>query len=67
MKRSYFPEATAPVPYEGNGWTGGLEADVLAGKISLEQADERALAAGEPKRRSGRREMLENLVNEFVL
>ena len=49
------------------GWDSGFGADVLAGRVSLEQADEHALAAGEPTRKSGRQEMLEGLVNEFVL
>ena len=49
------------------GWSSGFGADLLAGKITLEEADERALAQGEPTRKSGRQEMLENLVNEFVL
>ena len=49
------------------GWSSGFGADLLAGRVTLEEADEHALAAGEPKRKSGRQEMLENLVNEFVL
>ncbi len=50
-----------------SGWSSGFGADLLAGKVTLEQADDHALAASEPKRKSGRQEMLENLVNEFVL
>jgi len=49
------------------GWDSGFGADLLAGRVSLEDAGAHALAAGEPKRKSGRQEMLENLVNEFVL
>ena len=49
------------------GWTSGFGADVLAGGVTLEDADAHALAAEEPTRRSGRQEMLEGLVNEFIL
>ena len=46
------------------GWREGLGADLLMGRLSLAQAAEHAVAAGaEPRLRSGRQEMLENLVN----
>ena len=49
------------------GWEGDLGRDIMDGKLSLQELDERALASGEPERKSGRQEMLENLVNEFIL
>ena len=49
------------------GWNEGFGADAMAGKLSLDDVEAKVRAGGEPKRRSGRQEMLENLVNEFVL
>jgi len=49
------------------GWKEGLGRDILAGKATLEQLSERVLAQKiDPKPRSGRQEMLENLVNKYV-
>jgi len=49
------------------GWKEGLGRDILAGKASLEQLSERVLAQKlDPKPKSGRQEMLENLVNKYV-
>ena len=48
------------------GWDSGFGADILAGKVTLEEADQHALAAGEPRRQSGRQERLENLLNEYI-
>jgi xylose isomerase len=49
------------------GWKEGLGRDILAGKATLEQLSERALAQKlDPKPRSGHQEMLENLVNRYV-
>jgi xylose isomerase len=49
------------------GWKEGLGKDILAGKATLEQLSERVLAQKiDPKPRSGRQEMLENLVNKYV-
>lgn len=48
------------------GWDSGFGSDVLAGKVTLEQAEERALNNGEPTRKSGRQEMLENLINQYI-
>lgn len=49
-----------------SGWDSGFGADLLAGRVSLEEADAHALAAGEPTRKSGRQERLENLLNEYI-
>ncbi len=49
------------------GWNSGIGAEVLSGKASLADCDKFVREHGEPTRKSGRQEMLENLVNEFVL
>lgn len=43
-----------------------LGAKIEAGNCSFEELEKAALAAGEPTLASGRQEMLENLVNEFL-
>jgi len=49
------------------GWKSGLGADILAGKLSLDQLSEKVLGQKiDPKPRSGRQEMLENLVNRYL-
>ena len=49
------------------GWKQGLGADILGGKLSLDQLSERVLSQKiDPKPRSGRQEMLENLVNKYL-
>jgi xylose isomerase len=49
------------------GWKEGLGKDILAGKLNLEQLSERVIKDKiDPKPRSGRQEMLENLVNKYV-
>ncbi len=49
------------------GWESGFGARVRSGASSLAECEAEARRAGEPTRRSGRQEMLENLVNEFIL
>jgi xylose isomerase len=49
------------------GWNESLGREILGGRLSLEQLSERALAQKlDPKPRSGRQEMLENLVNRYL-
>lgn len=48
------------------GWHEGAGAEMLAGKLSLEQIAQRAYDAPAPRPKSGRQEYLENLVNRFV-
>ncbi|HET9958666.1 MAG TPA: xylose isomerase [Polyangiaceae bacterium] len=49
------------------GWKEPLGKEILSGKLSLEQISERALSQKlDPKPRSGRQEMLENLVNRYL-
>jgi len=49
------------------GWNEQLGKDILAGKLSLADLSDKALASKlDPKPRSGRQEMLENLVNRYL-
>jgi xylose isomerase len=49
------------------GWKDGLGRDILDGKLSLDKLSERVLSQGiDPKPRSGRQELLENLVNRYI-
>ena len=49
------------------GWTRGLGSDILEGRASLEALSARVLEENiDPKPRSGRQEMLENIVNRYV-
>jgi xylose isomerase len=47
-------------------WTSGIGAKISSKSISLEEVSSYALSNGEPTLDSGRQEMLENLVNEFI-
>jgi len=50
------------------GWTAGLGKDILDRKLSLAELSDRALAQKlDPKPRSGQQELLENLVNRYVI
>ncbi len=44
----------------------GIGAKIEAGEVGLEELEAHALQNGEPLTKSGRQEMLENLINEFV-
>jgi xylose isomerase len=49
------------------GWNESLGRDILGGKLTLEQLSQRVIKDKlDPKPRSGRQEMLENLVNKYV-
>ncbi len=48
------------------GWKGDYGQKVLGGGSSLAEAEAFVLAHGEPVRKSGRQEMLENLINEYI-
>jgi xylose isomerase len=49
------------------GWHGELGRNIMAGKKTLAELADLALAQGlDPKHRSGRQEMLENLVNRYL-
>jgi xylose isomerase len=47
-------------------WDSGIGAKVESGGVTLEDLTAHALSAGEPKLDSGRQEMLENIINEFI-
>lgn len=47
-------------------WTTGIGAKIANKEVSLEEVSAYALSNGEPTLDSGRQEMLENLVNEFI-
>ncbi len=47
-------------------WTTGIGAKIASKSISLDEVSTYALSNGEPTLDSGRQEMLENLVNEFI-
>lgn len=47
-------------------WTTGIGAKIANKQVTLEEVSAYALANGEPTLDSGRQEMLENLVNEFI-
>ncbi|MFK7852446.1 MAG: xylose isomerase [Akkermansiaceae bacterium] len=47
-------------------WTSGIGAKIANKQVSLEEVSEYALSNGEPTLDSGRQEMLENLVNDFI-
>ena len=49
------------------GWSNGLGAEMLDGRLSLPEIEERVVAEGiEPRPRSGGQERLENLVNQRI-
>ena len=49
------------------GWSDGLGAEILDGRLSLSEIEERVVAEGiEPRPRSGGQERLENLVNHRI-
>jgi xylose isomerase len=47
-------------------WTTGIGAKIASKSISLDEVSAYVLSIGEPTLDSGRQEMLENLVNEFI-
>ena len=48
------------------GWTRGLGKDIIDGKLGLEDLEAYTLKHGEPKVQSGKQELLENLLNEYI-
>lgn len=49
-----------------SSWDSGIGADIESGKVDLEALQAYALKNGEPTIPSGRQEMLENLLNDFI-
>lgn len=48
------------------GWDTGLGKSMLEGGETLESMAEKAMEIGEPKRHSGRQEMLENILTSYL-
>ncbi|HOZ46337.1 MAG TPA: xylose isomerase [Candidatus Hydrogenedentes bacterium] len=48
------------------GWDSGIGADIEKGALGFEELEAYVLAHGEPPVASGRQEMLENLLNEYL-
>ena len=48
------------------GWDGELGAAIERGEVGFEELEAYTLAHGEPELQSGRQEMLENLLNEYL-
>ena len=49
------------------GYRGGIGRKVMTGKTNLKELADYAAKKGEPPRISGRQEMLENMVNQYIL
>jgi xylose isomerase len=56
----------APLEERYAAWNGGDAKKLLAGTYSLEDIERRVRQAPDPKPRSGRQELLENIVNRYV-
>lgn len=48
------------------GWKSGLGEKIIKGKVGFKELEEYTLKHGEPQIQSGRQEMLENLLNEYI-
>jgi xylose isomerase len=48
------------------GWTQGLGKDIKDGKVGLEDLEAYTLEHGEPQPKSGKQELLENILNEYI-
>jgi xylose isomerase len=55
-----------PIAERYAGWDGDLGRQIMSGDATLVSLHDRALTAGEPTRRSGRQEMLENVVARHI-
>ncbi len=49
-----------------SSWDGGIGAQIESGSVGFEELEQCALEIGEVANLSGRQEMLENLINEFI-
>lgn len=49
-----------------SSYDSGVGADIEAGKMNFESLSEYALKAGEPQLASGRQELFENIINEYI-
>ena len=49
-----------------SGWDKGIGKDIEAGKAGFAELENYCLENGEPEVQSGRQEMLENILNEYI-
>ena len=49
-----------------SSWDSGIGADIENGELGFAQLEAYSLSHAEPTVESGRQEMLENLINEFI-
>ncbi len=49
-----------------SSFNSGIGADIEAGKVTMEDLHDHTVKNGEPTTKSGRQEMIENLINEFI-
>jgi len=49
-----------------SSWDGGIGREIESGKADFKKLEAYALKNGEPEVKSGRQELLENLINEFI-
>ena len=49
-----------------HGWDNGIGADIEAGKLGFRELEAYTLEHGEPAVHSGRQELLENILNEYI-
>jgi len=48
------------------GWNSGIGADIENGKVGFEELEAYTMANGEPQIASGRQELIENVLNEYI-
>jgi xylose isomerase len=49
-----------------SSWDSGIGQQIESGSVGLAELSDHALSHGEPTLESGRQEMLENILNEFI-
>jgi xylose isomerase len=49
-----------------SGWDKGIGKDIENGKVGFEELEAYALKKGNPKIVSGRQELLENMLNDYI-
>ena len=50
-----------------SSWTSGIGADITAGKVGFKELEAYTMKNGEPVVKSGRQEMLESLLNQYII
>lgn len=50
-----------------SSWTTGIGADITAGKVGFKELEAYTMKNGEPVVKSGRQEMLESLLNQYII